>query len=393
MVNVAPRSNKRAFLAWERELFDAASRFDAKAVVKDAEKGCWVYGAGGFGRSVAAALARGGYPILGFIDRSARDKPHIGDHCCIHPDDLNPSDVAGRTYVHGLMNHTFPSHDVAQWASEFPFSRLLFPADILQLPHIELANYWLATWQTLFSHIRDIEVVHDALADVASADVYRGVLTYRVSTDPRVHPKVSADDQYVPDFLPIFNKAISFVDGGAYTGDTLESLLAHHVNVRDWLAFEPDERNFDKLIATAKAHRNDLERYTIIPCGLGEKNGEVVFATDGVASRILSNNAVQPVTVCMHNQVPIKVLRLDDILWRRENLYIKMDIEGAELSALRGMVKLLVNQGPIVAVSIYHQPADIWDIPLFFLRTFDKPKLYVRQHGHHGFDTVLYVIP
>lgn len=26
-----PRSNKHAFRAWERELFDAASRFDAKA--------------------------------------------------------------------------------------------------------------------------------------------------------------------------------------------------------------------------------------------------------------------------------------------------------------------------------------------------------------------------
>ena len=53
-----------------------------------------------------------------------------------------------------------------------------------------------------------------------------------------------------------------------------------------------------------------------------------------------------------------------------------MDIKGAELSALRGMVELLSNQRPILAVSIYHH----------------KPKLYVRQHGYHGFNTVLYVV-
>ncbi len=56
------------------------------------------------------------------------------------------------------------------------------------------------------------------------------------------------------------------------------------------------------------------------------------------------------------------------------------------------MVELLSNQRPIVAVSIYHQPADIWAIPLFFLCTIDKPKLYVRQHGYHGLNTVLYVV-
>jgi FkbM family methyltransferase len=376
---------------WEPQLLGAANRFDLRAATKNAQDGCWIYGAGGFGRLMATALAHGGYPILGFIDRSARTASKVGQYPCIHPNEFDPADAKGKAYVHGLMNHTFPSGDVARWASGLPFARLLFPAEVCQLPNIELDNYWLAKPSTLLANAKEIGLVHDALADAASAEAYRGVLSYRISSDPRIHPPVSVKDQYAADFLPIFGKPMTVIDAGAYTGDTLETLIAHGVDVRDWIAFEPDQQNFEKLTATAKTFRNTLQRYTIFPCGLAETSGKIVFTQgEGPSSRVLHTEAAPATTESLTS---IQALRLADVVWRPlDNLYIKLDIEGAEQSALNGMMELLADRRPTVAVSIYHKPADLWEIPRFFMRNFDRPKLYVRQHGHHGFDTVLYVV-
>jgi FkbM family methyltransferase len=317
----------------------------------------------------------------------------VDQYPCIHPDDLKPADVQGKTYVHGLMNHTFSSGDVARWAARLPFERLLFPVQVCQLPNIELESYWLAKPSTLLANAEEIGLVHDALADAASAEAYRNVLNYRISSDPRVHPPVSVEDQYAADFLPIFDKPITLIDGGAYTGDTLETLILHGVDVRDWIAFEPDMQNFAKLAATAKTHRNTLERYTALPCGLAEKSGSMVFSQGmGESSRALHTEAAPAISDAAENSTSVQVLRLDDVAWSRDNLYVKLDVEGAEMSALKGMMELLTERRPTVAVSIYHKPADLWEIPLFFMRNFVRPKLHVRQHGHHGFDTVLYAV-
>jgi hypothetical protein len=55
------------------------------------------------------------------------------------------------------------------------------------------------------------------------------------------------------------------------------------------------------------------------------------------------------------------------------------------------MVRALERARPRLAISIYHRPEDLWVIPEWVGRRYDR--LYVRQHGAHGFDTVLYALP
>ena len=68
-------------------------------------------------------------------------------------------------------------------------------------------------------------------------------------------------------------------------------------------------------------------------------------------------------------------------------------MEGAEEDALYGMRKTIETDRPMLAVSVYHRPADIFGLPLL-LSSWNYPAdYYLRMHGEHTFDTVFYAIP
>ena len=72
---------------------------------------------------------------------------------------------------------------------------------------------------------------------------------------------------------------------------------------------------------------------------------------------------------------------------------IKMDIEGAELSALKGGMEIIKKCRPQLAISIYHSNEDFINIPLFLK---DNLENYVFKLGHYHpslCETVLYAIP
>jgi hypothetical protein len=71
-----------------------------------------------------------------------------------------------------------------------------------------------------------------------------------------------------------------------------------------------------------------------------------------------------------------------------------MDIEGAELEALVGARKTIVERLPHLAISIYHKPEDLWELGLWIHRACgENYNYYIRNYGHQTFDTVLYAIP
>jgi hypothetical protein len=88
------------------------------------------------------------------------------------------------------------------------------------------------------------------------------------------------------------------------------------------------------------------------------------------------------------------LVSLDDFLSekeQREITYIKLDIEGAELEALKGMKKIIATCKPKLAICIYHKPTDLWTIPLFIRSLNPSYKLYIRQHDRVH-ETVCYAL-
>jgi FkbM family methyltransferase len=73
-----------------------------------------------------------------------------------------------------------------------------------------------------------------------------------------------------------------------------------------------------------------------------------------------------------------------------KNCLIKLDIEGAELAALRGGVEFFKNNRICFAVSMYHRAADLFDIPEFLLDLNKKFQFKIGISNPTFVDWVLY---
>ena len=91
----------------------------------------------------------------------------------------------------------------------------------------------------------------------------------------------------------------------------------------------------------------------------------------------------------------IQVLDLDSsalpfINDQSNDIFLKMDIEGAEPHAIIGAKKLISNNSVNLAISIYHNPEDLFNIPLMISELNKNYDYYLRQHGNDSMDLVLY---
>jgi hypothetical protein len=61
-------------------------------------------------------------------------------------------------------------------------------------------------------------------------------------------------------------------------------------------------------------------------------------------------------------------------------IFIKMDIEGSELEALKGSADTIAARKPKLAICLYHKTEDFWEIPLYLHDLTPEYKLFVRHH-------------
>jgi FkbM family methyltransferase len=70
--------------------------------------------------------------------------------------------------------------------------------------------------------------------------------------------------------------------------------------------------------------------------------------------------------------------------------FIKMDIEGAELPALKGAEATLKRFRPKLAISVYHSLSDFWEIPQYLDSLNLGYKFYLRHFTIHAEESVLF---
>ena len=136
------------------------------------------------------------------------------------------------------------------------------------------------------------------------------------------------------------------VDAGAFTGDYTVFAAKKVGKEGKVIAFEPDEKN--RIILRRNLRFEKLDNVIIVPKGLWNKKATLNFKSqDGLHSNLYSNEGNSSIDVAPldYELKRLKINKVD---------FIKMDIEGAEIEAVKGALKTLKKHKPFVAIASYH---------------------------------------
>lgn len=152
-------------------------------------------------------------------------------------------------------------------------------------------------------------------------------------------------------------------------------------NYKGIFAFEPNAKMIDtckKTFSNPKFH--DV---ALINKGAWSKPDTLKFQEN---SGIFMGGA----RVCESGKVSIETDSIDNVLQGEKVTFIKMDIEGSEREALIGACKTIQKDKPKLALSIYHKPEDILEIPHIIYTYNNNYKFAIRQYASNMFETILY---
>lgn len=173
-----------------------------------------------------------------------------------------------------------------------------------------------------------------------------------------------------------------FIDAGGFDGLTTAAFMEWCGGNGYSYIFEPDERNRVSIRNNLKG----ISNYEIVPKALWSRTATLAMDSKGnFASNVREK-------IDERQEETIDSVSIDEFIKGRRITYIKMDIEGAEAEALRGAARVIREQKPKLAVSVYHKERDIWEIPALILSCCPEYKLYLRHYSFSWYDTVLYAV-
>lgn len=343
--------------------------------------GVILYGAGGKGRAVRRALQKLGIPVIAFIDRNGGGA--IDNTPVFQPTAMELRSFANRgiPVIVTVFNHVAPPEPIYTALKAIGFGTIVGFMQLCKL--VDPGDtYWLSHCTPMVPESADAAWLENRLHDDTSRRILAEILEARRSGDILLLSEPTPDDQYFPKDVALPKGPLHFVDAGAFEGETLFALAANGFVFARITAFEPDLISFAKL-ASALSQNALCDDISLFPCGLSDKTTFVSFQSLG-----------QPSSACgQGGSATALVVALDDVLHGPRVDYIKFDIEGAEAQALEGCKNIIREHRPAMAVAVYHRPADLWRIPRLVDALLPQSRFYLRSHGHHGFDLVLYVTP
>ena len=220
---------------------------------------------------------------------------------------------------------------------------------------------------------------YNRLLDQHSKDSFVAYLLSKTRQDMRYLPPVFDKRQYFSPGMFELSGYESYFDGGAFTGDTIADFLKVSGGAyrRIWAA-EPDRSNYQRL----KQYIDDekLSNIVVVNKGLYSFEGRLPFQEEGSMLSMITDASDHY----------IEVDTIDHITAGEPVTYIKLDVEGAELEALKGAERTVRTCKPVLGISIYHKERDLIDIPAYINYIAPEYSFYFRVHKKLAIDTVLY---
>lgn len=233
-----------------------------------------------------------------------------------------------------------------------------------------------------------IERVNELFHDELSQKTLKALLKAKLSWNLDYIKDVCVKNEYFPEDIIRLQRDEVFFDCGAWEGDTVEELLERTGGqLKKAVCFEPGEQQGQ---AFSRSFADDLRtgRIELIPKCLSDAVGTLYFenAEETTGSHVLAEGK--------DGCVSVPAITIDSIAQREPDVtFIKMDIEGSELAALRGAEQTIRRCRPKLAICVYHKREDIFEIPEY-IHSLQLPyRYFLRHHERSLYETVFYAIP
>lgn len=239
--------------------------------------------------------------------------------------------------------------------------------------------YWLTNRKYYEDNTSKFLKVKKLFLESKSLDIFNRIIKFQRTFDSSILPHPEFENQYFPEDINLWDGKNTFIDIGSFDGQTLLEAYNKYGKLKAVIAYEPDPLNINR-IKNKIQEINLADQIFIIPCGVWSKTEILKFSSGGGESSSIEEDG----------DISIQCLSLDETLLDVVPGFIKMDIEGAELHALKGSESIIKKYKPTMAISLYHCPNHLFEIPLLINSWNLGYNFYIRSHGNNLFETVLY---
>jgi FkbM family methyltransferase len=286
------------------------------------------------------------------------------------------------TSIENLSPSYDPQIDVFVWAIGSPEKLRRCMED--RKMSIECFLIWdMGFWKDknyLSTHKQEFQEVSELLCDEYSKKVFWGYLEAQEGN-------IDSDIRYCTNGV-YFNELTkkkrtgAFLDCGSYDGESAIAYMKFIGEERQVFAFEPDKENFRNLV-------DKMENKSNVICmnkGCYSSEKQLSFVSNGDVSSSLQEYG---------NDI-VEVTKIDTVVGEEKVAFIKMDVEGAELEALKGAKNVIERDMPILTISAYHKQEDLITLIPYIHKLCNKNEkyqLYLRHHSVVQSELVIYAIP
>lgn len=325
-----------------------------------------LYGTGNGAQAVLAQLGKYGVKVQGIF---ASDSFARGQVFCGHA--VGTYGQLAQKYPDMVILVCFGSNrkDVLE-----NIERLSVEHDVY-CPDVPVYGDNIFTLEYAHEHHAEIEMVYQLLEDDLSKKTYEAIISFKLTGKSSL---LQAVEYTGSTFSPLaLGNEESYLDLGAYRGDTVEEFLKTVEDYDRIYALEPNRKTFLKLKQNTENVRNIIQ----IQAAISDHEGETVLRFAGRGSSVQSGGET------------VQMTTVDSLLKGQAISLIKIDVEGQEEAAICGAKKTISKFRPKMIVAGYHRSEDIFALPLLVHQIQSDYRILIRHFRHNlAWDTNFYFI-
>lgn len=334
-----------------------------------------VYGVGNIGLLVSEFLQKRGIEIKGFIidDLYYREYKDLAVYRKSQVDELFES----YNVVMGMAGYHLAEKKLKNQKNVKNIYCIANPCSYLEKKVI--------TWEFFMQNRSRFRLSYDYLADYKSKEIFVAYLNTLLNLDYRYLMGLQSGITYFDNDMYKVSNYESYVDCGAYNGDSIENFVKHtQGRYQKIYAIEPDDKNFEALKQSVV--KNKWENVSLHNVGIWSRKDVLKFAGEHE-----QESGMQLDNPEKDSCIEIGVDKLDNLI-KEPVSFIKMSIQSSEYEALLGAENIIEHNKPVIAMTIFMNQNALIKIPQYIKSKWPGYQLYLRCEDPFWIRVILYAV-